>query len=687
MDVTNRNAALPQPPTGESAQEALGEVEYALFQSEALYQTFLEQSPIGLAHLDAEGVVTFENHQLRAITGEDPEAAWIGQRIAEVGGLDPSLAGLVDQMLADGQPLGGSDLPFRRHDGAERVLRIHGTPIQHPEHGTVGAVLTVSDITAERARDEELALLRRYDEAEPELHHAARSQSSPADFLEEAAGILGATTRSDHAAVLLFDDTRGVYLETARWNRRANDQATPPLRLDAQLLPVVAGSPLAYAHTELGAPRLRHFLAAVGACEAVALPFHAVEAQGGVLLMLRDTEGERWTRTESAALGRLGVLVQTLWAGLCAEARYRRIVASIEDCLFSFWFGPDGERTYSFLSDQVETITGYRAGAVLDGACSWRGTLVHPDDRTAFARHNRTLRAEHESRLVYRVQTAGGSVRWLRESATPRRDHAGRLVVAGVLSDVTEARETEADLIRTKQDAASATRVKSSFLSMMSHEIRTPLGAINGFADLLLEEVAELDDPPPVVAEFATTIREGSRKVLRLINDIFDLATLQSGRVDVEHNPVALHPVVEAAVRQHTPALADRDLDLVLDLDPADPVVLGDAGRLGSVLEQLLSNAAKFTDEGRVRVATESAPDAVHLRVEDTGIGVAPDYVADMFEPFSQGDNRLNRDYDGSGLGLALAKRLIEAMDGTITVESTQGEGTAFEITLPRADG
>ncbi len=687
MDSTNRNLEVPTEPLKGVSLDALDEVEAALFQSEALYQTFLEQSPIGIAHLDASGLVTFENHQLRAITGEDAEAAWIGRSLAEIEGLDADLPALVDQMLAEGESLNGEERPFERQDGATRYLRIHGTPIQHPEHGTVGGVLMISDITAERERDEELRLLRRYDEAEPVLHHAARSQSSAHGFLEEAAAVLGETTRADHAVVLLFDDTRGSYTEDARWSRRSGDAEPPPLRLDAQLLPVMAGSRLTYAHTELGAPHLREFLAAIGAREAVALPFGTDTSQGGALLMMRDSEGERWTQTESAALGRLGVLVETLWAGMRAEARYRRIVGSIEDCLFSFWFGADGERTYSFLSEQVETITGYRGDDVLTGVCSWRGCIVHPEDRAALASHDRTLAQEQESRLIYRIQTANGKIRWLRETATPRRDHAGRLVVAGVLSDVTEARETEADLVRTKQDAASATRAKSSFLSMMSHEIRTPLGSINGFAELLLEEVAEMDDPPPVVVEFATTIREGSTKVLRLINDIFDLATLQSGRVDVEHHPVTLHPVIQATAQRYEAPFIERGITLCLDLDETEPIVLGDAGRIGQVLDQLLSNAAKFTDEGQVRIATESLDHTVRIRVEDTGIGVAPEYVDEMFEPFSQGDNRLNRDFEGSGLGLALVRRLIEAMNGTITAESTQGEGTTFEIILPRADG
>ncbi len=665
MTVTNRNAAVPHVPSG---ADALGEVEAALFQSEALYQTFLEQSPIGLAHLDAAGVVTFENHRLRAITGEDPDAAWIGRPVAEIGGLDTRLPGLVDRMLGGDGPLGETEVAFVRSDGATRTLLVHGAPIQHPEEGTVGGVLMVSDVTAERARAEKLRLLSRYDEAEPLLHHAAISQPSGHDFLRDAARILGETAGADRAVVLFCDEASGTYTEEARWSSEASPAALP-LRRAAEC-------------HEVGV-----LAETVGAADVVALPFDAEGDRAGLLLLVHDAEpAGRWTDTERHALARLGTLVETLWAWMRAEARYRQVVASIEDALFSLGFGPDGERVYAFLSEQVEALTGYSAADLLAGDTRWRAHVVHPDDRAAVEAHDRALRDGRESRLVYRIRTAGGRVRWLRESASPHRDRAGRTAAAGILSDVTEARETEAALARTRQDADSANRVKATFLSMMSHELRTPLGAIRGFAEVLVEEVAALERPSPEVTEFATTIRDSADEVLRLVNDIFDLANLQSGRVLVECRPVPLHPVIEAAARKHASLFAERGLGVVLDLDAAAPVVLGEAGRIAEVLEQLLSNAAKFTDAGHVRLATEVCGDGVRLRVEDTGIGVAPDYVGEMFEPFSQGDNRLNRDYGGSGLGLALVKRLVEAMNGTVAATSVQGAGTAVEITLPRAD-
>jgi len=150
--------------------------------------------------------------------------------------------------------------------------------------------------------------------------------------------------------------------------------------------------------------------------------------------------------------------------------------------------------------------------------------------------------------------------------------------------------------------------------------------------------------------------------------------------------PVPLHPLLAAAARRHEGGLAARGVALHLALAADDAIVLADARRLDQVADVLLANAAKFTEAGHVTVATASGPDGFSFSVTDTGIGIAEDYLPRLFEPLAQEDNRLNREYAGSGLGLALAQRLVEAMGGTITAASAKGEGSTFTVTLPRAD-
>ena len=414
------------------------------------------------------------------------------------------------------------------------------------------------------------------------------------------------------------------------------------------------------------------------------LPF-TVEGEPGGMLVLTACESGGWSPAERRALRRLGVLFETLWGWMRAEVRYRQVVSSVEDSLFSFTFADDGERCYSFATQQMESLTGYSTDRLLAGDLSWT-EMVFTDDRDAVAKHDERLRVGHESRLVYRICTPQGRIRWLQERATPGRDRARHAVVAGILSDVTEAKESEATLIQARQDAESASRMKSTFLATMSHEIRTPLGAISGFAELLLEEVEGLADAPPEVTEFASTIRGSTKKVLRLVNDLFDLASLQSGRIYVDRAPVALHPIVTQVTARHKAALAERGVALDFDLAADDPIVLGETRRIEQIVEHLVSNAVKFTEAGHVRIATGVEAGVVRITVEDTGIGIEPDYMAELFEPFSQEDNRLNRNYEGSGLGLAIVKRIVEAMNGTVEVRSERGEGTRFDVVLPRAD-
>ena len=663
------------------------EVEAALMQNEALYQIFLEQSPVGVLHVDRERVVTFENHRLRMMTGEEAEDAWIGRPLGEIEGIEERLCELVGEMLEGGRPFDEADFLFVRRDGERCYLRIHGAPIRHPERGIVGAALMLFDTTSEREREEELRVFRRYDEVEPALRNAALSLASTHAFLDEAARLIGETAQADQVFVLLPDEDADAYAEEIRWTREP-ERSLVPLCLDVEAWPNLTPGRILYAREDLTTPEAHALLEAIGGHEAVALPFVTESEKVGLLLLGRTGERpERWTPVERRALGRLGALFETLWSWLRAEARYRQVVTTVEDGLFSLGFGPDGVREYSFATRQVEALTGYAADALLSGAVSWRADVVHEEDRAAVEEHDRQLRDGRESRLIYRVRRRDGAVRWLRESATPSRNRAGRLVVAGVLSDVTEAKEAEADLVQAKQDAEAANRMKSTFLATMSHEIRTPLGAINGFAELLEEEVGALGEVPPEVTEFTDAIRTSARKVLRLVNDLFDLSSLQTGRLAVDRAPVPFHPIVSRIAAEDEPKFSGKGLTLDLDLAAGEPIVLGDAQRIEQVLRQLVSNALKFTEEGGVRITSTLEPSEVRLTVEDTGVGIGADYLPELFVPFSQEDNRLNRDYAGSGLGLAIVKRLVEAMDGRIEGESTKGEGTRFTLTLPRADG
>jgi PAS domain S-box-containing protein len=666
------------------------EVTSALLQSEALYQTFLEQSPVGIVHLDREGVVTFENYRLRALTGEEPDAAWIGRRLHDVEGIDPRLVQLTSQMLEKGQSFGAANLTFTRACGAVRAVSVHGAPIRHPEQGTVGAALMVFDVTAEREREQELRTRRRYDSAEPALRNAALSLPTEHAFLDEAARILGETAGADQVFVLLAGEDADAYEEEVRWASEP-ERSLVPLRIDGPqgtLLADASSSLQSWNDRQPGpaGEARQQLLASLGATDALALPFSTTAERRGVLLLTRVTGDDNWSPAEHQALSQLAALFETLWGWMRAEARYREVVTTIEDSLYAFAFDSRGARSYSLVTRQMERLTGLTPTELLSGTISWKDDVVHPDDRGAVDAFERALREGREVRLVYRVNHRDGSVRWLRESSTPSRDPAGRLVVGGIVSDVTDQKEVEQSLMQAKQDAEAANRMKSTFLATMSHELRTPLGAIKGFSELLQEEVAELPHPSPEIVEFADVIRTNATKVLRLVSDLLDLAKLQTDRLALDRAPVALHAIVRPAADRHRARLAERGITLEEILASGDPIVQADMRRLDQVLEIVLSNADKFTEEGTVTVRTSNGDDGLAVAISDTGIGIAEEHLPRIFEPFMQEDNRLNRAYEGSGLGLALAQRLVLAMGGSIDVASKKGEGTTVSIVLPHAD-
>jgi PAS domain S-box-containing protein len=252
---------------------------------------------------------------------------------------------------------------------------------------------------------------------------------------------------------------------------------------------------------------------------------------------------------------------------------------------------------------------------------------------------------------------------------------------ACLFTDITQQKAVEHELLRAKETAETADRIKSAFLATMSHELRTPLNSIIGFTGILLQGLAG-----PLNEEQRKQlgmVQLSARHLLALINDVLDISKIEAGQLEVQHELFDLRQSIEKAVQTVAPLAERKGLILQIKVLPTSGQIVGDQRRVEQVLINLLSNAIKFTDAGGVSVGCEVQDRSIAVSVQDTGIGLKREQQQEIFRPFHQVDSGLTRKHEGTGLGLSISKRLVELMGGSIQVTSDYGHGSVFTFTLP----
>jgi signal transduction histidine kinase len=260
----------------------------------------------------------------------------------------------------------------------------------------------------------------------------------------------------------------------------------------------------------------------------------------------------------------------------------------------------------------------------------------------------------------------------------PLLETLARLVSVGYdrAQTVVRLRESNAALSR-------ANHLKSEFLAGTSHELRTPMNSIIGYSYVLLEGI---DGPLSAgQQEDVRRVLQSAQALLAIINDILDLSKIEAGRIELAWQPIHIRRMVQSVVTTVEPLAAARRLPLVATVDDAVDECWGDPARVSQMLLNLLSNAVKFTESGHIAIQVTPEPDRVRFTVRDTGIGVAPEAQALIFEEFRQADGSTTRKYGGTGLGLSITRRLAELHGSTVELESVPGMGSAFSFSLPRS--
>jgi PAS domain S-box-containing protein len=364
---------------------------------------------------------------------------------------------------------------------------------------------------------------------------------------------------------------------------------------------------------------------------------------------------------------------------LFVDEKFKFFANNLQDVVFQ----TDEKGKWVFINSYWTDITGWTHEESLGK--SYR-SFIHPDDLNINDSNFEQIlqKRTNFNRYQVRIRTKAGNFIWVEAYSKLFYSESGKILgLYGIYTDITDRKNSELELIKTKETAEEAARAKSEFLATMSHEIRTPMNGVLGMTGLLLET-----NLTPEQREYIETIRVSGDTLLTLINDILDFSKIESGKMELEENPFEIKECIEDAFELLAPEAVKKRLDLLhlINSDVPD-FIIGDVTRLRQVLVNLVNNAIKFTEKGEIFVSVDKIQQedndiVLQYSVKDSGIGIPNDKLQKIFQSFTQVDSSTTRKYGGTGLGLAICKRLVELMGGKIWVESVKGEGSTFYFTI-----
>ncbi|MEX0680342.1 MAG: response regulator [Balneolales bacterium] len=581
---------------------------------------------------------------------------------------------------------------LRSNDGVEIPVSGSYSVILNDLDEPSGIVLTLRDVSGERKAEEARKTLRTVEEAGNEIRNRLIKDSHP--DMKVVLSLLAKVGLADRAVLCLYS-TEDKTEETVEWLHPKLHSAHSRKREEGQVFSewwmkqVTKGKPLQFEDINKMSGKAKpekDRLHKEGVRSMIAFPFRSKEAgylgyielawmhtlrQAGnfeshTLLMMSELISSSVIRSKIEKRARNN------------ENRFRTLIQNSSDIITVL--NPDAVITYA--STSVKRLLGYEPEELV-GENVFH--YIHKDDLKKVRESFRKIVEEGfvELTVEYRFKHKDGHWLYLESVGSNLLNNPA---VAGVVAntrDINDRKHSETELIHARDIAEEMNRLKTALLANMSHEMRTPLTGILGFASIL-----ESDLPEGESKEMATRIHISGRRLLETIESILELAKLEAEKIETQLENVNIIDEISRAMEAHSRSARYKGLDFKIHTDLKELNVEIDRQILNRIMYNLLSNAFKYTDEGEVSVhisrVTNKTGEWVQIDVQDTGVGISPDFLPKIFDEFQQESTGLSRKFEGSGLGLSITRKLVDVMGGTITVNSKKGVGSIFTIRFPR---